>query len=37
MSYPESIRNAERLKKAFGKAHKITKSSQRRPCSASLA
>ena len=37
MSYPESIRNAERLKKAFGKAHKITKSSQReallsKPC-----
>jgi putative mRNA 3-end processing factor len=37
MSYPDSIRNAERLKKAFGKAHKITKSSQReailsKPC-----
>ena len=37
MSYPESVRNPERLKKAFGKAHKITKSSQReailsKPC-----
>ncbi len=37
MSYHESVRNAERLKKAFGKAHKIAKASQReailsKPC-----
>jgi putative mRNA 3-end processing factor len=37
MSYPASVRNPEGLKKAFGKAHKITKSSQRdavmeKPC-----
>ncbi|HJW97240.1 MAG TPA: MBL fold metallo-hydrolase [archaeon] len=37
MSYPESVKGPERLKKAFGKAHKITRSSQReallsKPC-----
>ena len=37
MSYPESVKSPERLKKAYGKAHKITKSSQReallsKPC-----
>jgi putative mRNA 3-end processing factor len=37
MSYTNSVRNHERLKKAYGKAHKITKSSQResllsKPC-----
>jgi putative mRNA 3-end processing factor len=37
MSFPESISNPERLKKAFGKAHKISKPSQReailsKPC-----
>jgi putative mRNA 3-end processing factor len=37
MSCPESVSNPERLRKAFGKAHKISKSSQReailsKPC-----
>ena len=37
MAYPESVSNPERLKKAFGRAHKITKASQReavlsKPC-----
>jgi putative mRNA 3-end processing factor len=37
MSRPESVKNADRLRKAFGKAHKISKPSQReailsKPC-----